>query len=75
MKRRDNLLNMVCLLTTLIFWFNPIAWLGYMSFRRLQELSCDETVLATKNTHQRILYSKALINCAANTRTGLMAYS
>ncbi|MFY8326966.1 M56 family metallopeptidase [Pseudoalteromonas sp. ZZD1] len=74
-KRRDNLLNMVCLLATLIFWFNPIAWLGYMSFRRLQELSCDETVLATKNTHQRILYSKALINCAANTRTGLMAYS
>lgn len=74
-KRRDNLLNMVCLLATLIFWFNPIAWLGYMSFRRLQELSCDETVLATKNKHQRILYSKALINCAANTRTGLMAYS
>ncbi len=74
-KRRDNLLNMLCLLVTLVFWFNPIAWLGYISFRRLQELSCDEKVLMNKNTQQRILYSKALINCAANTRAGLMAYS
>lgn len=75
MKRADNLLNMMQLTITFAFWFNPLAWLGYMSFRRLQELSCDETVLANKNTQQRILYSKALINCAANTRASLMAYS
>ncbi|MGS0498546.1 M56 family metallopeptidase [Pseudoalteromonas mariniglutinosa] len=74
-KRADNLLNMLLLITTLVFWFNPLAWLGYLSFRRLQELSCDETVLANKNTQQRILYSKALINCAASSRAGLMAYS
>lgn len=74
-KRRDNLLNMVFLVATLICWFNPVAWLGYLSFRRLQELSCDEKVLENKSTQQRILYSKALINCAATTRTGLMAYS
>ena len=74
-KRADNLLNMLLLMTTLVFWFNPLAWLGYLSFRRLQELSCDEKVLLNKTTQQRILYSKALINCAANTRAGLMAYS
>ncbi|BDF96163.1 M56 family metallopeptidase [Pseudoalteromonas sp. KAN5] len=74
-KRADNLLNMLLLITTLVFWFNPLAWLGYLSFRRLQELSCDEKVLANKNTQQRILYSKALINCAASSRAGLMAYS
>lgn len=74
-KRKDNLLNMLLLMTTLVFWFNPLAWLGYLSFRRLQELSCDEKVLMNKTTLQRILYSKALINCAANTRAGLMAYS
>lgn len=74
-KRRDNLLNMVFLVATLICWFNPVAWLGYLSFRRLQELSCDEKVLENKSTQQRILYSKALINCAATTRAGLMAYS
>ncbi|MGO2010461.1 M56 family metallopeptidase [Pseudoalteromonas sp.] len=74
-KRRDNLLNMLFLIATLICWFNPVAWLGYLSFRRLQELSCDEKVLENKGTQQRILYSKALINCAEHTRTGLMAYS
>ncbi|MDP2633419.1 MULTISPECIES: TonB family protein [unclassified Pseudoalteromonas] len=74
-KRADNLLNMMQLTITLAFWFNPLAWLGYMSFRRLQELSCDETVLKNKSTQQRILYSKALINCVANTRASLMAYS
>ena len=74
-KRADNLFNMLLLTTTLVFWFNPLAWLGYISFRRLQELSCDEKVLKNKTTQQRILYSKALVNCAANTRTGLMAYS
>lgn len=74
-KRADNLLNMLLLMTTLVFWFNPLAWLGYLSFRRLQELSCDEKVLINKSIQQRILYSKALINCAANSRAGLMAYS
>lgn len=74
-KRCDNLLNMLLLIATLICWFNPVAWLGYLSFRRLQELSCDEKVLENKSTQQRILYSKALINCAEHTRTGLMAYS
>lgn len=74
-KRADNLFNMLLLTTTLVFWFNPLAWLGYISFRRLQELSCDEKVLKNKTTQQRILYSKALVNCAANTRTSLMAYS
>ncbi|MCM2248767.1 M56 family metallopeptidase, partial [Klebsiella pneumoniae] len=62
-------------MTTLVSWFNPLAWLGYLSFRRLQELSCDEKVLINKSIQQRILYSKALINCAANSRAGLMAYS
>ncbi|KKL28497.1 hypothetical protein LCGC14_2374560, partial [marine sediment metagenome] len=74
-KRADNLLNMLLLMTTLVFWFNPLAWIGYLSFRRLQELSCDEKVLINKSIQQRILYSKALINCAANSRAGLMAYS
>lgn len=74
-KRADNLLNTLLLMTTLLFWFNPLAWLGYLSFRRLQELSCDEKVLINKSTQQRILYSKALISCAANSRAGLMAYS
>ncbi|MBE0358685.1 MULTISPECIES: M56 family metallopeptidase [Pseudoalteromonas] len=74
-KRKDNLTNSLILLPTILLWFNPLAWFCYASMRRLQELTCDERVLADKNTQQHILYSKALINCAANAPTGLMAYS
>ncbi|AQP99861.1 energy transducer TonB [Pseudoalteromonas aliena] len=74
-KRKDNLTNVLILLPTILLWFNPLAWFCYASIRRLQELTCDERVLADKNTQQHILYSKALINCAANAPTGLMAYS
>ncbi|KPZ54071.1 MULTISPECIES: TonB family protein [unclassified Pseudoalteromonas] len=74
-KRKDNLINALLLLATILLWFNPLAWMAYASCRRLQELTCDERVLANKTTHQHILYSKALVNCAATTPAGLMAYS
>jgi TonB family protein len=74
-QRKDNLSNSLFLLLTVLLWFNPIAWLAYGSFRRLQELSCDERVLNNKTIEQHILYSKALISCAAKSPTTLMAYS
>jgi TonB family protein len=74
-KRKDNLINALLLLATILLWFNPLAWMAYASCRRLQELTCDERVLANKTTHQHILYSRALVNCAAATPAGLMAYS
>ena len=74
-QRKDNLTNAFMLLPTILLWFNPLAWFCYASMRRLQELTCDERVLANKTTHQHILYSKALVNCAAAAPAGLMAYS
>ena len=74
-KRKDNLINVLLLLATILLWFNPLAWMAYASCRRLQELTCDERVLSNKTIQQQILYSKALINCAANAPAGLMAYS
>jgi TonB family protein len=74
-QRKDNLSNGLFLLCTLLLWFNPLAWLAYGSFRRLQELSCDEHVLSNKTIEQHILYSKALLSCEANSPATLMAYS
>ena len=74
-KRKDNLINALLLLVTILMWFNPLAWMAYASIRRLQELTCDEWVLSNKTIQQQILYSKALVNCAANAPAGLMAYS
>ena len=75
MRRKDNLANVVFLIGTIFVWFNPLAWLAYASFRRLQELSCDQKVLKNKTREQQVLYSKALIACAANAPTRLMTYS
>ena len=74
-KRKDNLINALLLLGTILLWFNPLAWMTYASCRRLQELTCDQQVLANKTTQQHILYSKALVNCAATTPAGLITYS
>lgn len=74
-QRKDNLTNFLFLTFAILVWFNPFVWFAYASFRRLQELSTDEEVLRHKTIEQQILYSKALINCAANSSIKLMAYS
>jgi TonB family protein len=75
MKRKDNLTSALFLLLCIVFWFNPLLWLAYGSFRRLQELSCDQRVLRDKTLQQQILYSKTLINCAANSPSAFITYS
>ncbi|MBD1582705.1 TonB family protein [Pseudoalteromonas sp. S16_S37] len=73
--RFDNVANMALILLCIACWFNPIAWLGYQSFRRAQELACDEKVLQQKSTHQQLMYAKALISCAQNAGNSALAYS
>lgn len=60
----DHLWNTFALILLIVFWFNPMVWLGARSFRVSQELACDEQVLKNKNKQQKILYAKALLNCA-----------
>ncbi|MCF2946911.1 M56 family metallopeptidase [Paraglaciecola aquimarina] len=63
-KRGDNIFNLLALLLLATFWFNPLFWLAYRSFRRSQELACDASVLTNTNTEDKISYSKALIQCS-----------
>ena len=69
--------NQVALLLLALFWFHPLAWRAYAAFRQDQEHSCDETVLARKQTESRIQYCKALVLAAEtsppNART-LMSF-
>jgi len=64
--RNDIYWNLIALSCVALFWFHPLAWLAYFSFRRDQELSCDQTVLARKQIQSRINYSKALLVAAEN---------
>ncbi len=66
-KRNDMVWNTFALLILAVMWFHPLAWLAFSRFRRDQELSCDQTVLARKHTTCRINYSKALLVAAETT--------
>ncbi|MEH6594975.1 MAG: TonB family protein [Colwellia polaris] len=59
--RNDIYWNTLALLFVALFWFHPLVWLAYRKFRQDQELSCDQVVLARKQTASRIAYSKALL--------------
>jgi len=74
-KRKDNLCNSLAIIFLSIFWFNPLIWLGYFSYRRMQEISCDSAVLINKTKSQSIEYGKALLICAEQTSTQLCAYT
>ena len=59
--RNDIYWNFIAFSLLALFWFHPLVWLAYFRFRRDQELSCDQTVLARKHLNSRINYSKALL--------------
>jgi len=63
-RRGDLVWNCLALFILALMWFHPLAWLAFSRFRRDQELSCDQVVLAHKHTRSRINYSKALLIAA-----------
>jgi len=67
-QRKDNLVNVLVVIGLSCCWFNPIAWLGYRSFRKSQEIACDTHVLNNKSLNERVEYGKALINCAQSAQ-------
>lgn len=56
--------NQLALLLLALFWFHPLAWRSYAAFRQDQEHSCDQAVLARKQSQSRIQYCKALVLAA-----------
>ncbi|WP_298445709.1 M56 family metallopeptidase [uncultured Ferrimonas sp.] len=65
-----NRLAACCLAAT---WFHPLSWLAFARFRRDQELSCDQTVLARKHKECRVNYGKALLQTAATVSSSPFA--
>ncbi|MCU7553349.1 M56 family metallopeptidase [Alteromonas sp. ASW11-19] len=66
-RRFDRLWNFLALCVATLFWFNPLVWLALRSFRINQELACDQQVLATKPDADKLLYAKALVQCAEHS--------
>lgn len=73
--RKDNWSNALAITLLLIFWFNPLCWIGYSQYRKQQETACDATVLAYSNRAQRIAYCRALLACISENNNSLSSYS
>jgi bla regulator protein BlaR1 len=74
-RRGDNISTLVFITFVALFWFNPLIWLAYQAFRRSQEMACDAAVLRTANTHDKVSYSKALLQCAERPLQHFAIYS
>jgi beta-lactamase regulating signal transducer with metallopeptidase domain len=60
--RRDNLVNLVASLVTVLQWFDPLVWLALARLRREAELACDDAVLrggVRPSVYARVLLSHA----------------
>lgn len=71
-RRLDNLWNLLALGLRALFWFNPLIWVGYHRFRLVQELSCDETVLAGQPGDVPFAYARALLAASTGDRSKIL---
>lgn len=63
-RHSDHIWNGLALLMITLFWFNPVIWIALRSFRINQELACDSAVLKQKSDKEKLIYAKALVQCA-----------
>ncbi|HEX9060332.1 MAG TPA: M56 family metallopeptidase [Clostridia bacterium] len=64
-KRKDNLLRVVAVITACIHWFNPLSWIFLKCCFEDMELACDSKVLKTLNEKQAKDYACAILACAS----------
>ncbi len=64
-KRRDNLLRVVAVLTACVHWFNPLAWIFLKYFLIDMELACDAKVVKQLDQSSSKEYALAVLNASA----------
>ena len=63
-RHGDHVWNAFALFLMILFWFNPLMWIAARCFRVSQERACDSQALKNKSKAHKILYVKALLQCA-----------
>lgn len=61
-RRLDSLWGLVAQSALAVNWFNPLAWLAVREFRKEQERSCDDAVVAAGTA--RTIYAAHLVDLA-----------
>jgi len=65
-KRYDVLTQAVAGFICVLYWFNPICWIGLFQMRKLRELACDDLVLVSGQ--QPADYADVLLDVARSYR-------
>ena len=61
-SRGDHIAKPLCLMISVLHWFNPLVWVAFKLLCKDMEMSCDETVI--KNGGNIKEYSLQLLDCA-----------
>ncbi len=71
-QRKDHIIKVLGYVLLIIYWFNPLVWLGYTLFCRDIELACDEKVIKNMGVLDRKSYSSTLLTYSVNRYSGLI---
>jgi len=74
-RRGDNFIRCVALVTACFHWFNPLVWVFLKFSFADMELSCDEKVMKNLDETGRRQYAASLLNCLAPARINLFSVS
>lgn len=71
-RRKDHLVKLLAFVLLAVYWFSPLAWVGWFSMCRDMEMSCDEKVLELLGEEEKKEYSRTLLSLAADIPGGRM---
>lgn len=74
LRRGDNLLRCIAVVTACLHWFNPLAWVFLKYFFEDMELSCDAKILKTLDKSEHKGYALALLGCASKKSLAVSAF-
>lgn len=66
-RQHDAIFRFLCLLVLCLHWYNPFAWLLFVTYPFISECACDQNATSHISREERIQYSTMLINFAVST--------
>ena len=64
----DQVLKVLGFILLMLYWFNPLVWIGFIFFSKDIELACDERAAGRLSASDRAAYSEALLKCSVHNR-------
>lgn len=64
-KRKDNLLRVLAIVTACVHWFNPLSWVFLKTFFCDMELACDGKVIKSLDDKKAKDYAAVILACAS----------